>query len=153
MVYIYKPVKSRTNTTRVHNWKGARSTNTFGLLTLSIYLIGDVLIHKRTCIRIWKRVVKFIRSYMIIFSTEHSRVQDSALLCTLVSIIISQIIVLPLNCRKTERKITFEQFQDALKLVAEKKYPGDPSAVKKLTAKLTSGSKGPVTAGATVSRR
>lgn len=53
--------------------------------------------------------------------------------------------------RKTERKITFEQFQVALKLLAEKKYPGDSSGMDKIKAKLTSGSSGPVTSGATVS--
>lgn len=47
--------------------------------------------------------------------------------------------------------MTFEQFQQALKLLAEKKYPGDANGVKKITAKLTSGSSGPVVSGATVS--
>ena len=53
-------------------------------------------------------------------------------------------------CRKTERKITFAQFEDALKLMAEKKYPGDPKGLQKLRAKLTAGSAGPATHGATV---
>ena len=54
---------------------------------------------------------------------------------------------------KTERKITFEQFQDALKLLAEKKFPGDPNGMKKITSKLTGGSSGPVISGGTVSRQ
>lgn len=51
--------------------------------------------------------------------------------------------------RKTERKVTFKQFQEAVKLLAEKKYPGDPSGLSKLTTKITSG-KGPTTSGTTV---
>ena len=54
---------------------------------------------------------------------------------------------------KTERKITFGQFQDALKLVAETKYPGDPKGYEKITTKLTSSKAGPTTAGATVRRQ
>ena len=46
--------------------------------------------------------------------------------------------------------MTFDQFQEALKLLAEKKYPGDPKGYDKITTKLTASSSGPVTAGATV---
>ena len=53
-------------------------------------------------------------------------------------------------CRKSERKITFAQFQNALKLVAETKYRGDGNGYKKLVDKMVSG-KGPVAAGTTVS--
>lgn len=53
--------------------------------------------------------------------------------------------------RKAERKITFEQFQEAVKLLAEIKYPGDPNGVRKITTKLMSDSSGPVVSGATVS--
>jgi len=49
------------------------------------------------------------------------------------------------------RKITFGQFQEAVKLLAEKKYPGDEDAVEKLTAKIIEG-KGPTTHGVTVRR-
>ena len=59
----------------------------------------------------------------------------------------------PFTCRKTERKITFEQFQEALKLLAETKYPGDAGGLKKITSKLTSTGSGPVTAGATVGNK
>ena len=55
-----------------------------------------------------------------------------------------------LLCRKAERKITFAQFQNALKLVAEKKYPGDKGGYRKLVDKIVAG-KGPVAAGTTVS--
>lgn len=51
-------------------------------------------------------------------------------------------------CRKNERKINFAQFEKALKLIAEKKYPGDSSGLAKLTHKITSG-KGPAASGAT----
>ena len=53
-------------------------------------------------------------------------------------------------CSKSERKITFAQFQKALELVAQKKYPGDGNGYKKLVDKVVSG-KGPVAAGTTVS--
>ena len=56
----------------------------------------------------------------------------------------------PYYCSKSERKITFDQFQEALKLLAETKYPGDPKGFEKITTKLTSSKSGPVTAGATV---
>ena len=56
----------------------------------------------------------------------------------------------PYNCSKSERKITFDQFQEAVKLLAETKYPGDPKGFEKITTKLTSSKSGPVTAGATV---
>ena len=53
-------------------------------------------------------------------------------------------------CSKTDRKINYEQFCDALKLFADKKYPGDPDGVGKLRRKLTEG-KGPQAVGVTVS--
>ncbi len=55
----------------------------------------------------------------------------------------------PAHTRKTDRKITFSQFEDAVRHLAEKKYPGDPSGVQKLTRKLTSGD-GPSAHGTTV---
>ena len=56
----------------------------------------------------------------------------------------------PPLCRKSERKITFAQFQKALELAAQTKYPGDRNGYKKLVDKVVSG-KGPVAAGTTVS--
>lgn len=50
---------------------------------------------------------------------------------------------------KTDRKITFEQFQKALVLVAEKKYGQGEDGVKKLKDKIAAG-KGPGTSGVTV---
>jgi hypothetical protein len=47
------------------------------------------------------------------------------------------------------RKINFAQFEEALKLFAEKKYPGDADAVEKLKSKILEG-KGPVAHGVTV---
>lgn len=44
-----------------------------------------------------------------------------------------------LACRKTERKLTLEQFEVAVKMLAEKKYPGDPGAMSKIQSKLSSG--------------
>ncbi len=55
-----------------------------------------------------------------------------------------------LLCRKTERKISYDQFMDAFRMVAEKKYPGDPNCVKVLERKVLQGS-GPSMAGTTVS--
>lgn len=49
---------------------------------------------------------------------------------------------------KTERKITFAQFQEALKLLAEKKFPGCADALEKLQAKMLEG-KGPLAHGVT----
>ena len=46
------------------------------------------------------------------------------------------------SCRKSERKITFDQFREALKLLAEKKYPGDADGAKKLEDFVLQG-KGP----------
>ncbi|XP_062500770.1 tubulin polymerization-promoting protein family member 2-like, partial [Corticium candelabrum] len=43
---------------------------------------------------------------------------------------------------KSERKITFDQFREALKLLAEKKYPGDADGAKKLEDFVLQG-KGP----------
>ena len=51
---------------------------------------------------------------------------------------------------KTDRKINFKQFQDALKLMAEKKYPGDVDGLKKLEDKIMAG-KGPQAGNTTVS--
>ena len=51
--------------------------------------------------------------------------------------------------RPTERKITFEQFLEALKLLAERKY-GSASEVGKLEAAILK-SEGPQTSGTTVS--
>ncbi|KAK2152403.1 hypothetical protein LSH36_330g11062 [Paralvinella palmiformis] len=45
---------------------------------------------------------------------------------------------------KTERKINFKQFQEGLKLLAEKKYPGDGEGYGKLKAVIIEG-KGPAT--------
>lgn len=44
-----------------------------------------------------------------------------------------------LACRKTERKLTLEQFEVAVKMLAEKKYPGDLGAMGKIQSKLSSG--------------
>lgn len=53
-------------------------------------------------------------------------------------------------CSKTDRKINFAQFQKALELVAEKKYPDEGvSGVEKLKAKIIAG-KGPGKSGVTV---
>ena len=52
-----------------------------------------------------------------------------------------------LFCR---RKINFKQFQEALKLLAEKKYPGDAEGYSKLKEVIIQ-AKGPATTGATVS--
>jgi hypothetical protein len=50
---------------------------------------------------------------------------------------------------KTDRKISFEQFKKALKLVAEKKYPGDADGYNKVVSLISSGS-GPLERGTTV---
>lgn len=47
------------------------------------------------------------------------------------------------------RKITYHQFEEALKMMAEKKYPGDEGGLDKLKA-LISEAKGPELHGATV---
>jgi hypothetical protein len=49
---------------------------------------------------------------------------------------------------KSERKITFAQFEEALKLMAEKKYPGDAEGLSKLKEKILEG-KGPQAHGVT----
>lgn len=49
---------------------------------------------------------------------------------------------------KSERKITFAQFQEALKLLAEKKFPGATDALQKLHAKMLEGG-GPLAHGVT----
>jgi hypothetical protein len=38
---------------------------------------------------------------------------------------------------KTERKLTLAQFQEAVRMLGEKKYPGDPQALKKIQSKLS----------------
>ena len=50
----------------------------------------------------------------------------------------------------SRRKINFKQFQEALKLLAEKKYPGDAEGYNKLKEVIIQ-AKGPATTGATVS--
>ena len=40
-------------------------------------------------------------------------------------------------CRKMERKLTVHQFEKAVKMVADKKYPGDPKGLEKIQSKLT----------------
>lgn len=45
--------------------------------------------------------------------------------------------------------MTLGQFEAAVDMLAEKKYPGDPDGVRKIRTKLTSGA-GPTTHGATV---
>lgn len=52
--------------------------------------------------------------------------------------------------RKSERKITFEQFQDALIMIAEKKYRGERDPLALLESKIMAG-KGPSVSGTTVS--
>jgi len=47
------------------------------------------------------------------------------------------------------RKINYKQFEAALKMMAEKKYPGDDNGLEKLEAKLLE-SGGPVAHGVTV---
>lgn len=47
------------------------------------------------------------------------------------------------------RKINYKQFKEALKMLAEKKYPGDEEALKKLETLITE-AKGPVASGVTV---
>ena len=49
------------------------------------------------------------------------------------------------------RKINFKQFKEALHLLADKKFPGDADAFKKLEEIILQ-AKGPATTGATVSR-
>ena len=51
---------------------------------------------------------------------------------------------------KSERKMTFEQFEVAVGLLAEKKYAGAANGLERIKVKLLSGS-GPTTHGATVS--
>ena len=69
---------------------------------------------------------------------------DKKLTATDVDIIFNRTEVKP----KTARKITFQQFKVAVKLMAEKKYPGEADGPEKLENKITS-SKGPKTAGTT----
>ena len=41
--------------------------------------------------------------------------------------------------RKTDRKISYDQFRHALVMCAEEKYPTDPSGLKKLERKIVDG--------------
>lgn len=52
--------------------------------------------------------------------------------------------------RKAERKINFKQFKEAVKLMAEKKYPGNPDGVAKLEELIAAGK--PQAKGTTVSQ-
>ncbi|KAI0228059.1 Tubulin polymerization-promoting protein family member 2 [Lamellibrachia satsuma] len=65
------------------------------------------------------KLAKFCRDLKLI---------DKNLTATEVDIIFSKVKA------KTERKITFQQFQEALKMLAAKKYPGDEAGLEKLTA-------------------
>ena len=58
-------------------------------------------------------------------------------------------VVAVMLCRKSERKINFQQFRDSLQLLAEKKYPGERDALQILSAKILDG-KGPSISGTTV---
>jgi len=61
---------------------------------------------------------------------------------------VCQLLVCYLLYSKSERKITYEQFEVAVGLLAEKKYPGVANGLERIRVKLTSGS-GPSTHGAT----
>jgi hypothetical protein len=67
---------------------------------------------------------------------------DKKLTATDVDIIFSKI------KPRTERKINFKQFQEALKLLAEKKFPGDEGGFEKLKAQIIEAG-GPVAKGVT----
>ena len=58
-------------------------------------------------------------------------------------------VLLPSHCRKSERKINFQQFKDALQYLADKKYPTERDPFQVLTSKILSG-KGPSISGTTV---
>jgi hypothetical protein len=60
---------------------------------------------------------------------------DMKLTATDIDIIFNRTEVKP----KSERKITYQHFKSAVKLMAEKKYPGDADGVKKLEAKIAAG--------------
>ncbi len=49
------------------------------------------------------------------------------------------------------RKITYKQFKEALKLLAQKKYPGDEAGLEKLE-KIIVEAKGPTASGVTVKK-
>jgi len=51
--------------------------------------------------------------------------------------------------RLSRRKINYKQFEAALKLMAEKKYPGDDGGLEKLKTKILE-TGGPVAHGVTV---
>ncbi|WP_411027238.1 tubulin polymerization-promoting family protein, partial [Salmonella sp. s54925] len=72
------------------------------------------------------------------------KILDKKLTSTDIDIIFNRPEVKP----KTDRKINFQQFKEALKLIADKKYPGDEDALAKLEQKITTG-KGPGTSGVT----
>lgn len=44
--------------------------------------------------------------------------------------------IIIIRCRKSERKVNLKQFEDAVRMLSEKKYPGDPKAMEKMKAKL-----------------
>ena len=56
-----------------------------------------------------------------------------------------------ISLSKTDRKITYKQFQEAVNLMAAIKYPGDKDAAAKLEEKITQG-KGPKAVNATVGK-
>lgn len=70
------------------------------------------------------------------------KVLDKKVTATDVDIIFSKVKA------KTERKITYKQFKEALKLLAEKKFPGDEEGLSKLEAVIID-AKGPAVHGAT----
>ncbi|XP_003384590.1 PREDICTED: tubulin polymerization-promoting protein family member 2-like [Amphimedon queenslandica] len=74
--------------------------------------------------------------------TRDVKILDKKLTSTDVDIIFSKVKA------KTDRKINFEQFKEAVRLMADKKYPGDPDGERKLIDKITAGS-GPKVQGVT----
>lgn len=68
-----------------------------------------------------------------------TKLLDKKLTSTDVDIIFSRVKA------KTDRKITFKQFEEAVGLLAEKKYPGAPNGLAKITALITSSKTGPAT--------
>jgi len=72
--------------------------------------------------------------------TRDTKILDKKLTATDVDIIFAK------SKPKTERKLTYAQFKDALKMMAEKKYPGDEEAEAKLTEVILK-AKGPASSG------
>ncbi len=72
---------------------------------------------------------------MCLFSAYHAQSHLSGIVC--------------LFCRKSERKINFQQFKDALQYLADKKYPSERESLAVLTARIMDG-KGPSISGTTV---